>query len=297
MTWASTLILLVVAARAATPPRPAPPEAAREILAERARTEAWLKSAPDSYLAAVARKDFGGKKTLTVGRAPDNDIRLEDEGIESHHLRVSVQGDRFLVESAGGQARFLIQGRSERRALLEPGKISVSRFILRLSHQNFPAIIVFDPKSPRFKRYKGLRYFPVDLSYRYVLPLLPPPSREEAVILSIRGHQRRAIKAGRFEFEVAGRPCRLEAYRLLEPGVGENDLSLLFRDATTGRETYKLGRYLDPKRLPDGKFLLDFNEAYNPACAFSPHYNCPIPPTENTLSVAIRAGEKDPRYH
>jgi uncharacterized protein (DUF1684 family) len=90
--------------------------------------------------------------------------------------------------------------------------------------------------------------------------------------------------------------ARLEATRLLEPGVGENDMGIFFRDATTGRETYAVGRYLDPERLPDGRYALDFNRAYNPACAFSDYYNCPIPPKANALKMAIRAGEKDSHY-
>ena len=57
-----------------------------------------------------------------------------------------------------------------------------------------------------------------------------------------------------------------------------------------------MGRYLDPEPLPNGTWLVDFNNAYNPACATSPYYNCPIPSKANTLKVAIRAGEKDSHY-
>jgi hypothetical protein len=92
-------------------------------------------------------------------------------------------------------------------------------------------------------------------------------------------------------------PCHLAVSRLLEPGVGENDVSVFFRDATTGRESYATGRYVDPVRQPDGRYLLDFNLCYNPACAVSEHYNCPIPPRENVLKVAVRAGEMDSHYH
>jgi uncharacterized protein (DUF1684 family) len=89
---------------------------------------------------------------------------------------------------------------------------------------------------------------------------------------------------------------RLEAHRLLEPGVDERSVSVFFRDATTGKETYAVGRYVDPERLPNGDWLVDFNNAYNPACATSPYYNCPIPSKANTLKVAIRAGEMDSHY-
>ena len=184
-----------------------------------------------------------------------------------------------------------------REATLDPVYIEIGRFVLRLSHQGFPAIIVFDPKGPRFKEYRGLKYFPVDLAYRYELALTPNPHPETVDIMSTRGTQRRARRVGWFEFMVGETPCRLEAVRLLEPGVGENDIGIFFRDATTGKETYALGRYVDVKKLPNGKFLLDFNSAYNPACAFSDHYNCPVPPRANTLPVAIRAGERDSQYH
>ena len=80
----------------------------------------------------------------------------------------------------------------------------------------------------------------------------------------------------------------------LEPGVPEDSLQIFFKDRTNGRESYPIGRYLDLDALDDGGYLVDFNRAYNPACAFSPHYNCPVPPPENRLVVAIRAGEMLP---
>jgi uncharacterized protein (DUF1684 family) len=137
----------------------------------------------------------------------------------------------------------------------------------------------------------------VDLSYRYVLPLTPSPRPDTVIIMSTRGNQRRALRVGWFDFVVRGKRCRLEATRLLEPGIGESDYGIFFRDATTGKESYPVGRYVDPQRLPDGRFVLDFNSAYNPACAISEHYNCPIPPKSNTLPVAIRAGEMNSHYH
>ncbi len=70
----------------------------REIEKDRAETRAWLQSNPRSYLAAVDRIDFGAKSTLSVGKADDNDVRLSADDIEPHHLRITVDGDRFRVE-------------------------------------------------------------------------------------------------------------------------------------------------------------------------------------------------------
>jgi uncharacterized protein (DUF1684 family) len=297
------VLLVLPMSDAVVPARPVKLSAAEAkavaagILEVRQQSEESLRSGVSSYLATVQRVDFGEKTRLTVGRAADNDVRIDAEGIADHHLEVTVSGDRFRVRAVDGAARFVMNDRETREAVVDPSSIRVGRFTLRLSHQRFPAIIVFDPESPRFKEYKGLKYFPVDLSYRYELALTRNPAPRELVILSTLGHRRRAELVGWFDFLVGDNPCRLEVTRLLEPGVGENDLIVLFRDATSGKESYPLGRYLDPKRLPDGKYLLDFNVAYNPACAYSDHYNCPIPPRGNTLEVAIRAGEMDSKYH
>jgi uncharacterized protein (DUF1684 family) len=268
-----------------------------EIQKDRADTEQWLKNDPTSYLATIDRRDFEQRKTLAVGRAADNDVRIDDASISAHHLRVTVEGDRFRVEAVDPAAAFRAAKAETRSAVVEPSSIMVGRFTLRLSHQRFPAIIVFDPQSPRFKQYKGLKYFPPNLAFRYELALTPNPRPETVVIMSTRGNQRHGTRVGWFDFTVDGQPVRLEAVKLLEPGVGENDLGIFFRDSTTGKESYPLGRYVDVKKLSNGRFLLDFNFAYNPACAFSDHYNCPIPPKANALPVAIRAGEMDSHYH
>lgn len=268
----------------------------RSYAKDRAETRTWLKSAPTSYLATILRRDFEDRVSLTVGSAPGNDVHIDDPGVRPRHLRVTVVRDSFRVETLDLGAHFQVKDVEMTSATLPPSGIKVGRFSLRLSHQRFPAIIVFDPQSPRFKLYKGVRYFPSDLSYRIVAALTPNPKPDTTVILSTRSSQRRAVRVGWFEFKVKGTLCRLEATRLLEPGVGEKDFGLYFTDATTGKESYGVGRYLEATPLPDGRYVLDFNRCYNPACAYSEHYNCPIPPRANRLMVAIRAGEMDAHY-
>jgi uncharacterized protein (DUF1684 family) len=307
MKWTTLTLPLALAAWSACAPGMAqgasasPGSAGRDsvtaaILKDRADTERWLKSSPTSYLAAVRRMDFEDHRTLTVGRERGNDLRLEDSSLAGHHLQVTVVGDSFRVEGVDPGADFTVDGVRTRATTLPPRTIGVGRFMLRLSHQRFPALILFDPASPRFQEFKGLRYFPVDLSYRFVLPLTPNPRPDTVIILSTRGNRRRALRAGWFDFKVKGRACRLEVTRLLEPGVGENDLAIFFRDLTSGSETYGVGRYVNVQPLEDGRYVIDFNQAYNPACAISEYYNCPIPPKNNTLRVAIRAGELDSHY-
>ena len=87
---------------------------------------------------------------------------------------------------------------------------------------------------------------------------------------------------------VDGEAVSLTVYR---GGYGD-EFFLPFADATTGRETYGAGRYLEVAVQEDGMHLVDFNHAYNPYCAYNPRWSCPIPPVENRLKVPIRAGEK-----
>ena len=292
-------ITLAAAPPAGTPPGPVTltrseaDSVRRTIETSREETRTWLKSAPTSYLATILRAEFLFKSSLTVGR-DSGEIKLPD--LEPAHLRVTVVGDSFRVQALDPAATFKVKGRETRAATVGPSSIEAGRYTLRLSHQRYPAIIVFDPRSPRLKEYKGIEYFPVDLKWRYVLALTPNPRSDTTIIASTRGYQRRAVLAGWFDFMVGETRCRLEAHRLLEPGVGENDIAVFFRDATTGKETYQIGRYIDPVALPDGRYLLDFNYTYNPACAYSVHYNCPLPPRRNRLAVDVRAGEKDSHY-
>jgi uncharacterized protein (DUF1684 family) len=297
---------LVLGAAAPAPPRNAPgpmklsttfADSLRQaIVKDRADTEEWLKTSSTSYLAAIQRRDFDDRMTLMVGSAAGADVRIDNEEVRPRHLRAMVVGDSFRVETLDPAATFRVRDSLMTSATVPPTTITIGRFKLRLSHQRFPALIVFDPQSPRFREYKGISYYPVDFGYRFELSLTPNPRPDTVVIVSTRGNQRHALRVGWFDFTVAGKPARLEVTRLLEPGVGEKDFSIFFTDATTGKETYPVGRYLEPVPVAGGKYVLDFNVAYNPACAYSDHYNCPIPSKANKLAVAIRAGEKDSHY-
>jgi uncharacterized protein len=268
----------------------------RAISRDRKETRKWLQSDPSSYLAAIQRVEFGMRNRLVIGSAPDCDVLIEDPVVAPHHCEVTVAGDSFHVRVIDAGATFAALGSVRTEAVLPPSSVGIGRFTIRLSHQHFPAIIVFDPLSPRFKEYKGIMYFPVSPAYRFVLPLKQNGVLDTVIILSSRGNRRKALRVGWFAFMVKSVRCSLEVSRLLEPGVGEKSHSIFFRDRTCGRESYGMGRYVEAVEQPDGRFVLDFNAAYNPACAFSPYYNCPVPPAHNDLPVRIPAGEMDSGY-
>jgi uncharacterized protein (DUF1684 family) len=94
-------------------------------------------------------------------------------------------------------------------------------------------------------------------------------------------------RAGTIRFEVEGEPAQLTVFQ--DPG---GELFLPLRDATSGKETYGAGRYLEPEVVDEEALHVDFNYLYNPYCAYNEAYSCPIPPVENWLRAPIRAGEK-----
>ncbi|MFQ5769862.1 MAG: DUF1684 domain-containing protein [bacterium] len=144
------------------------------------------------------------------------------------------------------------------------------------------------------KNFQGLNYFPIDLKYRFQAPLRLYHEKKTFKIVTSSGLQRDAQKYGYFEFEMKGKDCILQVYKLLDIQEKYPDyLFVPFMDATTGKESYPAGRYLDFQENDSGIYDLDFNLAYNPSCAYGKAgYNCPIPPAENRLEVAIKAGEK-----
>ncbi len=143
--------------------------------------------------------------------------------------------------------------------------------------------------------FQGLRYFPFAADFAYEVELQELEDPEEVVMAtSATGEEALYHRVGYFEFEVEGSPQRLYAYRSAhEHEHGRPSLFLPFRDASSGKDSYGAGRYLDLEVSPSGRYVLDFNLAYNPYCAYSERYVCPLPPGENWLRVGIRAGEKD----
>lgn len=133
-----------------------------------------------------------------------------------------------------------------------------------------------------------LAYYPVDMAFHASAALRPSETRETVEMPTSTGPLRKMERIGRLEFSLGGERLALSAFA--EPG--SSTLFVPFRDGTSGTETYPGGRYLDLHPTQTGLYEVDFNLAYHPYCYFNTTWECPIPPPENRLSVAIRAGEK-----
>jgi uncharacterized protein len=142
--------------------------------------------------------------------------------------------------------------------------------------------------------FRGLRYFPVDLRYRFKGPIHRYAKPERFQIMATDGELREAIRWGYFKFTIDGRQIQtLQVYKMLDlDAAHSNYLFLPFADSQSGSVTYGAGRYLDIEENKEGIYIVDFNAAYNPFCAYGKSYSCPMTPRENRLRIPIPAGEK-----
>ena len=140
--------------------------------------------------------------------------------------------------------------------------------------------------------FEHLNYFPEnpDLQMQLELDTSGDGVGDTVTIGTVSGEAKQYARLGRVHFEVEGQPVTLSVFRQVDRG----HLFVPFRDTTAGNETYEVGRYVEPKLMPDGRVNLDLNLAYNPYCAYNTGWSCPIPPFENILRVPIRAGETLP---
>ncbi len=134
--------------------------------------------------------------------------------------------------------------------------------------------------------FTGLSYFDENPSLRLEVEVVPDPKQDLVQMPTSTGDVKSYTRYGRFTFTIDDQKAQLTLFS------NEHGFFLLFVDSLAGTETYGAGRYLEPEQLPNGKFLVDFNLAYNPYCAYNDMWSCPIPPAENRLKVPVRAGEK-----
>jgi len=151
-----------------------------------------------------------------------------------------------------------------------------------------------DPNSPvRTDGFHGLSYFPPDVNYVVKAKLKPIEKKQVRLLPTSTGEETRYLDHAWAIFAIDGTIHELLILEIMDMGPNRGKLFLAFADETSASETYGGGRYLDLKKVPAVISIeLDFNKAYNPYCAYNDSYSCPLPPRENILRIAIRAGEK-----
>ena len=146
--------------------------------------------------------------------------------------------------------------------------------------------------------FKGLDFFPIDKAFTVEAKFTKSKNEKSFEMKTTTDRMPLYVKYGEVSFTINGENFKLNVYQNLElikrPGFKKH-LFLPFSDLTSGNETYGGGRYIDLE-IPKGKTItIDFNQAYNPYCAYNPKYSCPIVPAENELLTNVNAGVK--KFH
>lgn len=236
----------------------------------RADYEASLK-APDGWL-AVSGLVWLNEGENTIDAAPGKPVFV------LHNGKVTLKPD----------TRVLVPDTQPKPDVIRRGSVTLT-LIDRDGHLG---IRMRDPESKAVKSFTGTRWFPPSESWIVRAKWTPWPQPHKLAITNILGMTGDEVSPGYAEFTLKGQTLRLT------PILDEGQLFFMFKDRTTGKTTYPAGRFLySPVPDNSGEVTLDFNQAHNPPCAFTEYATCPLPPRENTLALAIEAGEMTYGHH
>ncbi len=225
-----------------------------------------------------------------VGSAPSSRVKLPDRA-PKHVGNIERRGNEITFRPARGVAVNLNGKPLRGAALLRVGVAPAPRdaiqfgdFEIRVSGSQ---LIARDQQSSYRKAFKGAAWFPMNTGYRVEGAFISYPEPKNIKVPDTTGRDRQMKVPGYVTFQLDGKTQRLE------PVFADDDkiLFFMFKDSTSGHETYGAGRFLDTELPKGGKVLLDFNKAYNPYCAVNPYSSCPIPPKQNKMSIRVEAGE------
>ncbi|HEY6291914.1 MAG TPA: DUF1684 domain-containing protein [Terriglobia bacterium] len=260
-----------------------------EIEQWRQRREAGLKS-DDGWL-TVAGLFWLKRGVNNVGTDAGNDFVLPS-GSAPGKVGVFDFHDGIISFQAAPGVNATVNGNPATSATLKPDS-SESPDVLRLNDLTMfviqrgdrYGIRLKDKNSEMRKAFTGLNYFPAKEEYRVKARFVPYDPPRMIAVPNILGQTEQTPCPGYVVFTLQGRELRLD------PVTEGDSLFFIFKDLTSGKETYPPGRFLNTGMPKNGEVVLDFNKAYNPPCAFTPYATCPLPPEQNKLSIAIEAGE------
>lgn len=257
----------------------------------RADREVTLKR--DTGWLTVAGLHFLNQGDNRIGSDPSNDIVLDFPSVPKHVGVITVNGVAVRIRAAEGQTLSIndssktesdLHGAFDKQPTdtLQFGPVS---FFVHYSGPRL-ALRVRDQQSPLRTHFRGLRWYGPDPAFRTIATFRPYPEVKVVQIPNILGDLEPFNAIGTVTFALGGVDYTMEAWG------SPKSLWLVFRDRTSGRDTYPSARFLYTPPVENGKVVIDFNYAQNPPCAYNPYTTCPLPPPQNRLPIAIAAGEK-----
>ena len=262
----------------------------------RAQMEKWREQREENLKAENGWLTVAGLFWLkdgenTIGSGAGNDFVVSGGSAPGKLGTFEFHGGRATFQAAPG-ITVSVNGKPAVRASLTddsagtPDALAIGSLSMFVIHRgNRFGIRLKDKNSEARRNFAGTRWFPIASQYRVratFVPYLPP---KKIAVPDILGDVDREESPGYVEFRLQGRPLRLD------PVSSGDMLFFIFRDQTANKETYPSGRFLFSPLPQNGEVILDFNQAMNPPCAFTPYATCPLPPEQNRLDIRIEAGE------
>ena len=229
----------------------------------------------------------------TAGSAPTNDIVLAASQ-PALIGRFVLSGDRVRFEPASGVNVKLRDQPVSAPVDLKDDAVKDSdelvigdeRLVIHVTGTT-RTLRVRNPNGAPAKEFLGFSWFPIDLEYRVTGRFIADATPKSMRVLNTFGDNDPYTTDGLIEFALHGQTMQVRPFT-----TRPKRFYIVFRDASSGHETYETARFVYADLLDDGTSVLDFNQAYNPPCAFNPYTTCPIPLRENRLPIKILAGEK-----
>ena len=261
--------------------------------------ETWRKErverlkAPDGWLSLIGLHWLKEGKN-TVGTDPKSDVVLAAG--PPHLGTVTLAKGKMSIKldtppgvatidgksSAGGA---LLDDSSEKPTVVQFGTVS----FYAIDRNGKKGLRVKDSKADTRTHFQGIDYYAIDPSWRIEAKYVPFKKPQTLEVPNVLGQIDKMVVPGKVVFERDGKTIELEPV-LEDPKADE--LWFIFADKTSAKETYGGGRFLYSEMPKDGKVVVDFNKAYNPPCAFTPHATCPVAPSVNRMAIPVTAGEK-----
>jgi uncharacterized protein (DUF1684 family) len=220
---------------------------------------------------------------LPAGKAPKRAGVLV---LEAGTVRIKPEpAAGLMIDGKPAAEQVLADDMADKTSVVSLGDVSF--YVIKRGERI--GVRVKDAQSPVRTGFKGLDYFPADPRWRVTGTFAPYDTPRKVEVPTVLGTTDTMEAPGVVKFAIDGKELTLEP---VVEDPKEPSLWFIFKDATSAKETYGGGRFLYSAMPKDGKVVIDFNQAYNPPCAFTPYATCPLPPRENWLPVRVEAGEK-----
>lgn len=261
----------------------------------RAETEGYYSAGRFAVLKASDARYLKPGESVYLSKKADGSLHLSMEASSGDVLSVAYDGEAAEVSRDGEASDFSTYLKDDAGyPVSDRYELGGGPTQLKPGVDGY-RVILFDQDSPEAKAYRGSAWFDFNKNFVFDAAFTPAKKMEERVIQTERGLWRQFFLAGHARVQIDGKDVDLPLYARSNDPAKITYLFVSFTDETSGYETYGVGRYLDFTDIgafPPKRLTVDFNRAYNPYCARSPHYNCPLALAH--VPVRLTVGEKAP---